>query len=74
MVAYLWVVEERFSVVDAPADAVRQRPLSVNHQLAPGLVKAERRRVDTLTDRQAHKVPTEVVERHPAAKHASPQT
>ena len=67
MYTYLRVVEERLAVVDASADTVRQRPLAVYHQLVPRPVEAQRRRVHPLAHRQAHEVPTEVVERHPAA-------
>ena len=64
--AYLRVIEERLTVVDASSDTMRQRPLSVEQQLVPRLLSAQRRRVHRRTDRQTHEVPTEVIERHPS--------
>jgi len=39
---YLRVIEESSAVVDTAADTVRQRPLSVDHELIPRLVEAQR--------------------------------
>jgi len=40
-VTYLRVIEECPAVVDASADAVRQRPLTVDKQLVPGFLETQ---------------------------------
>ena len=62
---YLWVLQERFFIVEATSLSIRRTPLRVQYRLAPSFVEREERRVDHSTHRQQLEVEAEVVKRHP---------